>query len=922
MQRLAKQCGLGLVLFILVACSAKNKSVNDAEVDSTNTGKGLSYLGNSPVRINEVAYGNLNFPDHQGDDPSWVELFNSSDTAVNMAGFAFTDSPSEPRRWVFPSLVVPAHGYQVVFMSGKNINVAQPAADSVSMLSAQGWSWADGDRPLSEGPAGHSHVDAYEYPDIFSQQDGNPVVSAALTLGNNADLPATFNWSAAQVFMRLASGSSSVDLSQCNTLVLRGYLEFGRDLTIRLAQDGTETWLGWATTISGTGLPNSEYRIALPQNTMMPDLAHINGVQFESPANYAATLHFTWRSMVAFQAPVLVHAGFKIKKSGTLYLTDSSLNIRDSLTYPEVFPSMSYGYDSAGALGIFTTPSPFGRAIGPAVAAQTSSAKAVQKEGFYATAINVEIKIPAGATVHYTLDGSVPTAQSPISNGVVHIATTTVLRTIAIQPSALASAVNTQTFFIGETFSLPVVSIATDSGFLFDPDSGIYMPGANPGTKMPEWGANFWAPKEVPISVELFEKNGGRGFQQDGGLTIFGNYSRMNPKKSISVNFREQYGNSHLDYPLFPAHPSYTRFKKFGLRSNGGNAETDYIRDALAQNLTEGLGIDYQFNRPVIVFYNGKYFGIHRLIQKADEDYPDTKFGQDPAHIDLLEAFGGPRSGSSAGYDDLMAFLADADLSDPVQMARVKQEVDISEFLNYWASQIYFNNTDWPANNYRVWRSSSPVTPWRWMLFDVDFGFGSPNCPNSGDFNMMPYVTNDAGPDYPNGPRSTLLFRKLLDNPEFHADFINRMAVLLSWQYAPSRVQGFIDSMQAEVAPEQARDLLRWEINEGKWADNQLVINEFAAMRPGLVRGHVRDYFSLGADIGATLTASGGGSVSVNGLVLPVLPFGGTWFQGHGLRLEALAYGGKVFVGWSDGVQAQSRDWIPVAGATLSANFR
>ena len=214
------------------------------------------------------------------------------------------------------------------------------------------------------------------------------------------------------------------------------------------------------------------------------------------------------------------------------------------------------------------------------------------------------------------------------------------------------------------------------------------------------------------------------------------------------------------------------------------------------------------------------------------------------------------------------------------------------------------------------------MTKWRWMLFDVDFGFGSPNGAEPGSFDMMPYVTNDVGPDYPNGPRSTLLFRKLLGNPSIHADFINRFAVLLSWQFAPERVHAFIDSMQAEVAQEQPRDLLRWQLNESVWADNLKVIQDFASTRAGLVREHLRKYFALGGNVVATLSSTGGGVILVNGLPLPTATFSGTWFQGHELRLEVLAKAGKTFTGWSDGIKSPSRVWVPTSDGVLTANFQ
>ncbi|MEO5915884.1 MAG: lamin tail domain-containing protein [Luteolibacter sp.] len=62
--------------------------------------------------------------DEDHDTPDWIELVNPGTASVNLAGWALTDDPSKPRRWVLPSLILSPGARKLVFASGKNRTVA------------------------------------------------------------------------------------------------------------------------------------------------------------------------------------------------------------------------------------------------------------------------------------------------------------------------------------------------------------------------------------------------------------------------------------------------------------------------------------------------------------------------------------------------------------------------------------------------------------------------------------------------------------------------------------------------------------------------------------------------------------------------------------------------------------------------------
>ena len=59
----------------------------------------LTYVGNFPVIFSEVSPENANFKDNDGNDPGWVELYNTSDAPVSLKGVALSNDAKYPRRW-------------------------------------------------------------------------------------------------------------------------------------------------------------------------------------------------------------------------------------------------------------------------------------------------------------------------------------------------------------------------------------------------------------------------------------------------------------------------------------------------------------------------------------------------------------------------------------------------------------------------------------------------------------------------------------------------------------------------------------------------------------------------------------------------------------------------------------------------------
>ncbi len=496
----------------------------------------------------------------------------------------------------------------------------------------------------------------------------------------------------------------------------------------------------------------------------------------------------------------------------------------------------------------------------------------------------------------------------------------TVIRAVA-EVNGELSPVETRTFFVFDdehpVFSVPVVSIATDSLGLFGFDEGIYVPGAGYVEGNPHTGnfTNRGVEWERPASIELFEDQN-LSLRQEAGIRIHGGFSRTFPQKSLRLYARSDYGENRFYHPVFPDQP-YDNYNRLILRNSGNDFGGTMFMDATAQSLVSHLNFDTQAYRPVVVFINGEYWGIHNIRERFDRHYLHRKYGVDENELDLLTNRNEVVEGSDEHYLDFLDYITGHDLSDPAYFEQVGQKMDIDNFLDYYSAQAYFGNNDWPQNNILYWRarlSFNPNAPegmdgrWRWMMYDVDRSLGYYT---QADFDMIEWMTLPENPrvehEWPN-----LLLRNLLDNDNFRYAFINRMADQLNSAFTTERVIHFIDSLRAPIEPVIEEHIHRW-INHGsveKWEHQDVeAMYTYAQERPGYLREHIMNHFEIEDTVTLSVSVSDplAGNVQVNSLDLSKAPGGihsgnsvwdGTYFSHIPVRLSVRAEEGYRFSHW------------------------
>lgn len=557
-----------------------------------------------------------------------------------------------------------------------------------------------------------------------------------------------------------------------------------------------------------------------------------------------------------------LHARFRLRSSGgTLLLSSPTGALLDRVDYPPQPTDLSYGRSGhRGTWAFQATPTPGRPNAGP-TAAQAVLADAPQfsaAAGFHPEPLRVALNAAVHGTLHYSLDGSLPGPGSPVYRSPLQLDRTTVLRARLFPTQGLPSPCATATFFIGERFTLPVVSVALDPRHLWDEDIGMYALGRKASPIPPHYGANYREPWERPANVEFFETGGRRAFSQLAGLRIHGSVTRSVPQKSLGFFADRRYGAETFPHPLFPGQPERHAYRNFMLRNSGNDWPRTLFRDGLSHTLARGrMNLDLQDYRPTVLFLNGAYWGIQNLRERLDGHYLQAHHRVLADQVDLLEHFGKVQAleGGDQDYRDLLARLEVADPARPEVYRDLAAHMDLENFIDYHILEIFVGNVDWPVGNVKLWRPRTKGARWRWMLYDTDLGFGLDPVYGA-EFDMVWLLLDPVGDPWPNPPWSTLLFRRLARSAEFRRAFLNRFEQHLASTFQPDRVIATIDALQAALEPEMQRQIDRWKgQSDGflgftypdsleRWRTHVEALRAFARERPAQVRRHLAKHFA------------------------------------------------------------------------------
>jgi len=607
-----------------------------------------------------------------------------------------------------------------------------------------------------------------------------------------------------------------------------------------------------------------------------------------------------------------MHASFGLSKSGEeVVLRNTDGLLIDVVIFPEQKTNVSYGRDpdnlqhwlyfGEATPGAANTVEGIGRPT--AVASPSLNLPA----GFYTGSVVVSLTEAnqSDLVVYYTTDGSEPGRDDQLFPREISIDTSTVIRIRAFQTGLIPSEIKTYSYFIDEVPDLPVLSMSIDPVHLYNDEYGIYVDGSGfDGSR--ESRNSCTQDWERPIHLEYFDENGVNGFSLQAGVQVKGRMNCEFPRKPLGIYFRSKYGEGSISYQLFKE-KTVTEFSSFILRPGGADGMGDcyngtMFRDGLLSTLLiDKMDIDYEGYQPAVFFVNGTYWGIHNIRERNKADYLAGNHNIDPDNIDLLEnpANGGIIKGDDLHYNEMIQFLFQAGQISDEELNTLSGMIDINELINYQIAEIFVNNEDWAHNNVLCWRPRTDEGKWRWVFFDVEGGFGLYS-----DEDYLNNMFDYKGDNYLHHDR---LFTKLLSNPGFKANFIQRFAAHLNTTFETNRVLGVIDSLYYTIAREMPRDIERWTgmttrggsgcstiSSLAQWNDHVENMREFARKRPDVIRDQLLSQYELDGMVNLNLRADNG-RIMINGMENAG---GGSYFKNIPIRLTAVPNPGYQFVEW------------------------
>ena len=882
------------------------------------------------VRISEfMAANDTIYPDnHDFEDYSdWIELENTTGAPIDLSNYFLSDDPSLPLRWHIPTgTTIPANGFLVIradgFDAGPGETYRRDAApwaffDTINYhtnfkLSAGGESvvLTELDAPIhnltylalgsswryfDQGslPDPNWHTSAYSDAAWSSGNselgygDGDEATLVSYGPSEDEKYPTTYF----RTTFNIVDPSIIGELN-CSAKIDDGAVIYINGIEIARPRMGTGT-IEYGTFAESIAAEGVFERIVVPVNSLVAGTNLL-----------AVEIHQRSETSTDISLDMEITA---------IEYTGSPVTI-DSVTYGLQIGDVSYGRDPAngGNWTCFGEPTPNASNTTAPSADRFASEEvsAFPVGGFHTGAQNITLSTgAAGATIRYTLDGSVPSSTSTAYTGPIPLTATTVVRARTFETGKIPGKLETHTYFIDEPASvLPVVGYTADPALLFDSTIGIYE--------------NVYKGREAFNSLEWFAPDQSLAFRINSGTKIGGENIWRFAQKPLNIATRGKYGDDLINYQVFPTEP-VGAFDAIGFRNGGDNWANAMLRDAMPHSIVRGqMNNDLGWYRPVALYLNGAYWGIYNVRLRQGDSYFFNRYQIEPGGFDLLVKEHAPPSGATQlvvkdgdtdAYVAFENFVSSNDMTIQANYDAAVAQMDLDNFMDYCAMTDFVYESSW-HHNQEFWRERSDDARWKWNINDIDRGFNGSNVARSLIDNLMA--------DHP-------IFEALHQNTGFRDRFVQRYAAHMSSTFHPDRIADIIDALAAEVDPEIPRHIARWQpegaFDAAKRTAEIAEIKQFAVDRSSNVFGDMAGHLNITnstANLTVNISPPGSGRVLINNVpMLSDYTNVATLYQNIAFDLTAEAAPGFVFDQWDSGAPELTFSQTLAGDVTVTANF-
>lgn len=600
-------------------------------------------------------------------------------------------------------------------------------------------------------------------------------------------------------------------------------------------------------------------------------------------------------------------------EGGTIVISDGEQVIAQQ-TYPQAISRTSYARttDGGDTWGVTGNPSP-GKSNQASAGFATSQLEApvVDQSGkVFSGSLDLNVTIPEGATLRYTTDGTTPTLKNGevSTTGKFTVDKTTCYRFRLFQDGFLPSQVVTRSFILDNgNYPFPIISVVTDDNNIHSKTYGVFeaSPNGRPGrgsTTATNWNMEW----DRPVSFEYISEDNQCLVSQECNFAMCGGWSRAWTPHSFKLKANKVFdANNFFKAPLFENKP-YIKNKTLQIR-NGGNDTGCRIKDAALQRVVakSGLRVDYQEWKPVHVFLNGEHYAVLNMREPNNKHFAYSNYGIDSETIDQFEM--SPDSGyvQMAGTPESFTRLVTLSekASDEATYQEIGKLLDIDEYANYMAVELFLGGNDWPQNNVKGFRDTNEGK-FHFVLFDLDAAGGT-STPFDNFFGKERYTFDVLhGYDYSKNEsleqkRRTLdikfvtLFKNLLQNETFRKKFIDTYCVVAGSVFQPKYVESIVSDAAEKLAqggyvdPTSSANWLKSKFGNESYNGN--IVNQLKNCSYMQLGSTERQHVSVSTNVESA-------KVELNGIELPYNELNGYIFSPA--TLKAVAPAGYKFAGW------------------------
>jgi hypothetical protein len=889
------------------------------------------------IRINEVCpANNSTIQNNAGEYKDWIELYNAGASPVNLSGFGLTDILNEPDQFVFPNFTLPAGDHVLIFAADTNstqlvdhwetavtastswkyfVGTSEPDTNWRN-LSFNHTSWASGNGGIGFGDGD----DATTIPQCTSV-----MMRKTFTIPDTSEIiKAIFHIDYDDGFVAYLNG---VEIARANLGIVGdrpGYSVFApvtHEAVMYQAQNPDSFYID----------PVFLKQILVQGNNVLAVQVH-NTTALSNDLSAIPFLSFGMKSPGSTYGPLpswfivpskdYFNAKFKLTRAGeTVYLYNNSASLIDQVTYTSMELDNSYGRSTDGNSSwcYFANPSPDASNVSANCFIGYASQPVFSiSPGFYPSTswLTLSNSTPGGS-VYFSVNGDDPTLASQEYSAPILLNKTRTIRAKTYAPGYLPSPTVTNSYFINEDIKLPVFTITTDSLNLWDYNTGIYATGPNALPNFPYKGANFWQDWRKVSTLEYYDRNKNRALRFNAEISIYGNYSRGHAQKSFEVRLSDKLGAGEITYPLYSDKPYLNTNDNFILRNSGTDWNVVHFRDAMMQRIAKSTYSGYLAAEPVAVFLNGDFWGVYTTHENHDQHWIQNNYNLKKDEIDYLKESGSNvelKLGSDTSFWSMYNYATTNDSTTQAYYNEMDSRLDLLNFADYFIAETYYDNADWLGawtNNIKIWRPTKGDKKWRYLLYDLDFGFGLYNGVND---NRLGMARNPTAFSY-----TSKIFKAMLANPVFKKYFINRYADLMNTIYLPSSINAVMMSYRDTMAHDMQAHFVKWGSNLTNWAANIDTMMRFVNARPNTARDHIQSEFGLNSQVTLTLNVSpaGAGRIQISTVTPSSYPWSGVYFNGNPVTLTAIPNPGYSFDHFRSNIVINSNNF----NQTVSYNF-